>query len=88
MSQMTSYVRNTGRASASILGVIRDGEEPYALIELARCGNFCIEIVVYRNVHSIRTGLDPVKTQLIPVILMHWLYSVLELHDHSLEHLK
>lgn len=43
---------------------------------------------MYRNVHSIRTGLDPVQTKLISVVLMHWLYSVLQLHNHSLEHIK
>jgi hypothetical protein len=43
---------------------------------------------MYRNVHSIRTGLNPIQTQLVSMILMNWLDSVLQLHDHTLEHLK
>ena len=82
------YIRHTGRASATILRVISHGEEPDALLKLARCSDFRIEVVMYRNVHGIRTGLDPVQAQLISMILMHWLNSVFELHDHALEHVK
>lgn len=81
-------VGDRGTAAVACVWVVRDVEEANALLEGALVSNLLVEVFNHRNVQSLGAAVHPVDTELVPVPLVHGLYSVLEVVQATCEGLE